>query len=212
MLSIIIPLRSQNRPKAARKARQQGVFDGKNKEGVVIKTTIAPVPSWDWNVAIGVPTETLSQPSGPVTLAFRPDHGITDRAVVPHAFAGGSWSVTVDPHVALASVLLNEFLADNKRGLRDVDGDRNDWLELFNQGDTTVSLAGWTLSDDPKLPGKWTLPAITIKPKGYLVIFASGKNRTDPAAELHANFKLSKDAGSFLGLFDAGGEIGRAHV
>lgn len=47
---------------AALKARQHGVFDGKNKEGVLIKTTIVQVPGWDWSVAIGVPIAALEAP------------------------------------------------------------------------------------------------------------------------------------------------------
>jgi CotH kinase protein/Chitobiase/beta-hexosaminidase C-terminal domain/Lamin Tail Domain/Fn3 associated len=145
--------------------------------------------------------------AGPVTLTFRTNHGITDRAVIPHAFAGGSWTVTIDPRAQSPGVLLNEFLADNKRGLRDVDGDRSDWLELLNPGATTVYLAGWTLTDDPNLPGKWKIPGVVLKPNDYLLIFASKKNRADPAAELHANFRLAKESGSFLGLYDTTGTL-----
>lgn len=48
---------------AALSARQQGVFDGKTKEGDLIKTTIVAVPGWDWSVAMGVPIEALEAPT-----------------------------------------------------------------------------------------------------------------------------------------------------
>lgn len=47
---------------AALKANRQGIFDGQTKEGVPTKTTIVKVSTWDWSVAIGVPTESLKAP------------------------------------------------------------------------------------------------------------------------------------------------------
>jgi hypothetical protein len=45
---------------------------------------------------------------------------------------------------------------------------------------------------------------VTIAPHGFLVIFASGKDRIDPQAELHTNFRLS-GTGEFLALVEPGG-------
>src|SRR5207253_403451 len=42
-------------------------------------------------------------------------------------------------------------------------------------------------------------PDIAIAPHGYLVVFASGKDRRIPTQPLHTNFKLDADAG-YLGL------------
>lgn len=144
---------------------------------------------------------------GPVTVRFRDGHGITDRAPVPHPFAGASWTFTLDPSLAAPGVQLNEFLADNKRGLRDADGDTPDWIEIHNPSTETVSLSGWTLSDDPLAPAKWRIGSATLQPSSFLLIFASGKNRTNALGELHTNFKLSSDAGGYLALFDASGKL-----
>src|SRR5258705_11575809 len=38
---------------------------------------------------------------------------------------------------------------------------------------------------------------------GYLRVWASSKNRTNPLGPLHTNFKLAKEAGNFLALVDA---------
>lgn len=48
----------------------------------------------------------------------------------------------------------------------------------------------------------WTFPARSLAPGGYLVVFASGKDRrpTNPASPLHTNFKLG-NAGESLGLY-----------
>jgi hypothetical protein len=145
--------------------------------------------------------------AGAVTVEFRPDHGITDLAVPPHAFAGGSWTFTVDPTAPAPGVVVNEIMASNNRTLRDEDGDSPDWIELFNSGDTPVSLAGWYLSDDLQNLKKWQLPAANLEPHGFLVVFASGKNRAADPERLHTSFRLSANAGGALVLADAAGQL-----
>ncbi len=102
-------------------------------------------------------------------------------------------------------VVINEFMAKNDTILADEDGAFSDWIELYNSGGSAVDLGGWTITDNNVIPDKWTFPSISIPSGAYLVIFASGKNRVDPASELHTNFGLSA-SGEYLGLFnDTGG-------
>jgi hypothetical protein len=82
---------------------------------------------------------------------------------------------------------------------RDADGDNEDWIELFNADGSSVGLGGWFLTDDPANLTKWSFPDINIAPNSHLILFASGKNRTIPGAELHTNFKLQSEPG-FLAL------------
>ncbi len=88
-------------------------------------------------------------------------------------------------------VLVSEVMADNEGTLLDGDGEASDWLELYNPGPDPVDLGGWGLSDEEGGDG-WSLPAVTLNPGGYLVVFASGKEDA-PEGELHADFKLSRD-------------------
>ena len=104
-----------------------------------------------------------------------------------------------------ATPVVSEFLASNATGLTDLDGDNPDWIEIHNPGPNAVDLTGWYLSDDPDLPTRWTFPATTLSAGGYLVVFASGKDRlTGP--ELHTNFSLSK-SGEFLALTSPDGQV-----
>ncbi|MEW5958344.1 MAG: lamin tail domain-containing protein [Chloroflexota bacterium] len=100
-------------------------------------------------------------------------------------------------------MIINEFMTANQTGLTDVDGDPSDWIELYNRGEQAINLAGWSLTDDPAQPEKWPLPEITLGSHEYLLVFASGKDRTStqPGSELHTNFKLSQ-AEEFLGLYN----------
>ena len=75
---------------------------------------------------------------------------------------------------AAESVILSEFMAENETGLRDEDNAYSDWIEIQNDGTTTVNLAGWALTDDKQEPGKWIFPALTIAPGQFVVVFASG--------------------------------------
>lgn len=90
----------------------------------------------------------------------------------------------------LGSVTINEFVASNGNTLADEDGDYEDWIELFNHGDTSVNLQGYGLSDDLSRPFRWVFPAVEIGPGEFLLVWASGKNRTAVGHELHTNFSI----------------------
>ncbi len=90
-------------------------------------------------------------------------------------------------------------MAVNDTGLDDVDRDEEDWIELYNAGTETVDLAGWYLTDKANNLTKWQFPSLAMYPDAYLIVFASEKDRRDPEAELHANFKLSAH-GEYLAL------------
>lgn len=91
--------------------------------------------------------------------------------------------------------LITEFSAANTRLLRDADGDFSDWIELHNPDAAPVNLAGWYLTDEAKDLTEWQFPDVTIPAGGYLVVFATKKNRRDPTKELHTNFELDADGG-----------------
>src|SRR5262249_27304868 len=103
-----------------------------------------------------------------------------------------------------AQVTISEFMADNKNTLADEDKEFSDWIELYNSGTAAVNLAGWSLTDDPTHQTKWTFPSTNVAPKGFLVVFASGKNRSVPGLPLHTDFSL-KASGEYLALLKTDG-------
>lgn len=74
-----------------------------------------------------------------------------------------------------AQVHINEAVTSNAV-FTDEDGDTPDWLELYNP-DGELNLSGWTLSDKLNNPGKWIIPEVTIPADGYLLFWASNKDR-----------------------------------
>ncbi|NQU20500.1 MAG: lamin tail domain-containing protein, partial [Candidatus Nealsonbacteria bacterium] len=106
----------------------------------------------------------------------------------------------LEPRVVLnGGPVISEFMALNEGSLADEDGDYSDWIELHNPAAETLSLDGWFLTDDDTDLTQWQFPVVSLPPDGYLVVFASNNDRTDPAGELHTNFKLS-GGGEYLGL------------
>ena len=97
---------------------------------------------------------------------------------------------------------ISEMVAVNNQSLLDEDGDHSDWIELYNQGSRPIQLVGWSLTDDPDRPEKWPLPDFRLESQQYLIVFASGKDRTldGQVGLFHTNFKLN-DSGGFLGLY-----------
>ncbi|MGJ8640859.1 MAG: lamin tail domain-containing protein [Opitutaceae bacterium] len=114
--------------------------------------------------------------------------------------------------VSAQDVYISEVVSSNDESLNDEDGDSPDWIELFNSSGSAVTLTGWHLTDDSEDLTKWTFPATTIPAKGFLIVFASDKDRAVANQELHTNFKLSA-SGEYIALVQADGTtIENAHT
>lgn len=101
------------------------------------------------------------------------------------------------------SIRFNEVVTSNTTGISDRNGDRWDWVELYNPTDRTIKLKGYAISDDKEEIEKFVLPNCRIKANGFLVIYCS---KSKGRKELHANFKL-KASGEWLWLSNQDGEI-----
>ena len=103
------------------------------------------------------------------------------------------------PQFLNANIVINEFLASNGSINRDPDyNEYSDWIELYNSGNSDVSLAGYYLTDDPASPRKWQIPAnVVIRSKSYVIFWADNKNTNN-----HTNFKLSSSE-EFIGLYSS---------
>lgn len=105
-------------------------------------------------------------------------------------------------HAAGGPVLINELMAVNSDSHADPQGEYDDWVELYNAGDTQADLTGMCLTDDDKVPAQWRIPYGTkIAAKGYLLIWLDGDIAD---SGLHASFRLDA-AGDRLLLYDVDG-------
>ncbi len=106
---------------------------------------------------------------------------------------------------AAPGLLITEVLAANTRTVADDQGRYSDWIELHNPTATSISLAGYTLTDDPDEPAKWSLPAATLAPGAFLLVWASGRDQVTSDG-WHTNFRLSR-GGEYVGLFGPQGQV-----
>ncbi|HEX7860702.1 MAG TPA: CotH kinase family protein [Verrucomicrobiae bacterium] len=97
---------------------------------------------------------------------------------------------------AASPLRISEFSAGGHQGLKDEDLETPDWIEIENVSEKVVELGDWFLSDDSNSARKWQFPNTNLSAGSFLVIFASGKNRTNHA--LHTNFKLKAESGWVL--------------
>ncbi|SDR66787.1 Listeria/Bacterioides repeat-containing protein/Por secretion system C-terminal sorting domain-containing protein [Polaribacter sp. KT25b] len=102
------------------------------------------------------------------------------------------------------NVAINEVMSSNDVTLADEDGEFNDWIEIYNYGTTAVNIGGYGLTDDASDPYQWVFPTYTLEPQEFLLIWASGKDKTIPSQPLHANFKISS-GGETIILTNSGG-------
>ncbi len=76
-----------------------------------------------------------------------------------------------------AQVAISEVMSSNATTHADENGEYEDWIELRNTGATSVNLDGYGLTDNLSNPFKWTFGPTVIEPGGYLLVWASGKDR-----------------------------------
>src|SRR5687768_7482777 len=75
-------------------------------------------------------------------------------------------------------LVISEFMADHSAGLVDENNEFSDWIEIHNPTAAAVNADGFYLTDDAAPLTKWRLPAVSVPANGYLIVFASDKNRT----------------------------------
>ncbi len=88
------------------------------------------------------------------------------------------------------ALLINEFQADNATTITNpATGSCDDWLELWNAGETAANLLDLYLSDNAASPTKWRCPdSLVIEPGQHLLLWADGEPTFGPR---HLSFKLS---------------------
>ena len=81
----------------------------------------------------------------------------------------------------------------NEGPFADEQGEHDDWIELYNNGNHAIDVGGLFITDNFNNPTKWRIPrtntaTTVIAPKGYLILWADN----DPEQGLlHCDFKLS---------------------
>ncbi|SFK75155.1 Chitobiase/beta-hexosaminidase C-terminal domain-containing protein [Lachnospiraceae bacterium KH1T2] len=103
-----------------------------------------------------------------------------------------------------APLCINEVLYSSLGTYKDADGDSSDWIELYNYGDESINLKGYSLADHIGSDERWYFPEMEIGAGEYLVVFASGKDKVSAEGEVHTDFLINPM--DTLTLYDPAGE------
>lgn len=96
-------------------------------------------------------------------------------------------------------VFVNELMAGNDGDFVDEYAEQDDWIELYNDGLTPVSLAGWRIGDSEVPDAQLILTQDAVIPaQDFFIIWADDQPEQGFS---HGPFKLSKD-GETIWLFD----------
>ncbi|MEZ4887847.1 MAG: CotH kinase family protein [Chitinophagales bacterium] len=98
-----------------------------------------------------------------------------------------------------ANLRINEFMVSNSQTIADEFEEYDDWIELYNAGNTPIYLGDKFLTDNLSNPDKWQLPDMTLSPQDFVLIWADNQPEQ---GTFHASFKLNKEDES-IGLFDS---------
>ena len=71
----------------------------------------------------------------------------------------------------VSGLVINEIMASNFSEVTDQSGEYDDWVELYNGGNSAINLNGFYLSDNENDLTKWSFPNITIQPNDYLIVW-----------------------------------------
>ncbi len=83
------------------------------------------------------------------------------------------------PALCQSQVLINEIIASSYQSTFDEDNESPDWIELYNNSSSRLSLKGYRISDKNSFSGAWKFPDTSLNAGERLLVFASDKNRTE---------------------------------
>jgi spore coat protein CotH len=106
------------------------------------------------------------------------------------------FQIDIYPPAKPGQVSINEFLANNKNDVTNEFHITEDWIELYNNSASPVSLSGMYLSDDRNQRAKYKFPANTIiKGEDLLIVWA---DEFSGGSQLHSGFKLNEEGDNII--------------
>lgn len=157
----------------------------------------------NFSIAPGIGDVTQETVDGVGNLSFQIAATTVYTLTVGSAFGTDTATYEVKVVQPANHPVISEFMADNNSTLADEDGQFSDWIEIYNPTAAPINLSGYFLTDNKSEPTLWPFPSVSLPADGHLLVFASGKNRVNPAATLHTSFQLDK-AGEYLALVGPG--------
>lgn len=105
-----------------------------------------------------------------------------------------------DVPVTYQNLNINEVMVNNTVSISDEFSEYDDWIEIQNSGDASVSLTNLFITNDPLVPNKFQFnssPLCTLAPGAFKLVWADDSIEQGP---LHLNFELN-NSGGYVGLY-----------
>lgn len=106
-----------------------------------------------------------------------------------------------------SSLKINEVMVINETNFMDNYGEKNAWIEIYNNSFASVNIEGCYLTNDKSNPKKYQIPKgdvlTVIKPRQHLLFWADNK---PSRGTFHLNFTLDSTQENYLALFDSNGK------
>ena len=91
----------------------------------------------------------------------------------------------------VSGLVINEIMAANFSEVSDQSGEYDDWVELYNGGNTAINLEGFYLSDNENDLTKWVFPSTVIQANSYKIVWCDTAGSSQSG--LHTTYRLSSD-------------------
>jgi hypothetical protein len=119
-----------------------------------------------------------------------------------------NFTTTPATPITRPNLAISEMVIDNTE-YEDEHCQTPGYVEIYNGTANAVSLNGWSLTDDPNTPAKWSFAAAQSIPSFSYLVVHFGHGTPPPTAadtRLHATFAPIK-TGGFLGLYQGANKI-----
>lgn len=104
-------------------------------------------------------------------------------------------------------IVINEVMVINETNFTDDFGQRNAWIEIYNNSAATKNLSGMFLTTDKSNPKMYAIPRgdilTQIKPHQHVLFWADNEPFH---GTFHTNFKLEPNKENYIALYDVDGK------
>lgn len=102
--------------------------------------------------------------------------------------------------------VINEVMVENTSSYTDDFGERNAWIEIYNNTTRTLELSSIFITNDPNDTKKYAVPRgdikTAVKPNQHAVFWADD---SPSKGTFHLNFKLDPNKENYIALYEADG-------
>ena len=105
-----------------------------------------------------------------------------------------------------SDLVINEVVVENTEGFTDDFGERNAWIEIYNNTTRTQELSSIFITNDPNDTKKYAVPRgdikTQLKPHQHAIFWADNKPSN---GTFHLNFKLDPNIENYIALYESDG-------